>query len=109
MSTDLVSLLVAAAAPIPERERDVVVTGARQVLILALVDALEHPEDERPVAQGARGLMHGADSARVRVLVEGLAPARAHAVVEALARQGWIAPETARIAHASVDLPCDAC
>ena len=45
------AMLAAARAPIPEREREWVRDVACTVAALAVVDALEHPEDARPVAR----------------------------------------------------------
>lgn len=103
MTADVVSVLAAARAPISELERRRVCDAARAITALALVAALEHPDDERPVGWTARAFARDADAARLGALVEPLAPAHAHALVEALSRHGFVRSEQARLAHARID------
>jgi hypothetical protein len=102
-SPELLDVLAAARAPIPEHERERVTEVAHMITVLALVAGLEHPEDERNVARAARTFARGADAHRMGALVEPLAPAHGHAVIEALTRHGYVRPEQARIAHARID------
>src|SRR4051794_24789190 len=83
VTVDYVGTLAAASEPVRQSERDAVLDAARVVAVLALVYALEHPEDDRDASAIARGSFRGASAERVAALTEPLRPAYAHAVVEA--------------------------
>jgi ATP-dependent exoDNAse (exonuclease V) beta subunit len=100
----LAELLAVAQTPVDQDERQRVDHAAHVITVLALLDVLEHPDDETPTAPPARTLAAGVSADVIEALVETIPPRQAHNFIEALTVHGRIDSDTARVAHLRVDL-----
>jgi hypothetical protein len=101
---DLRDLMAEARRPISEQGRQRTLREACEVTVLALMDALEEPGRHGATADAVRGLLTGAGPDQLGVLLEPVAAAVAHGVLEGLTRTGLIAPRAAQVAHLRIDL-----
>jgi hypothetical protein len=104
---DAMRVMADARAPISSSERRRAYDVARNVTVLALLDALEDPSRDGATAEAACGLLREASADRLTVLLEPIHAHRAHRLIQALAHAGLVAPEVARVAHMRIDMRRD--
>jgi hypothetical protein len=93
-----------ARAPVDPAERARVFDATRHVTVLALMDALDHPERSEATDEAVRTMLDDASVDHVTVLLEPFHAKTAHNIIDALNRAGLVDPHDAQVMHMRIDM-----
>src|SRR4051794_5602541 len=103
-AADVVRTVKLARTPVTARDREAAYVVACQVAALSLLDLIDEPGREDPVINALRGLLQSTGHGGLAVLLESVPAPQAHRIVDALAARRLVDPDSARVAHARIDM-----